>query len=92
MFTIHKFVLTEDKEEIELPDNAEILTVQNNRGKLCMWVKLDPIAPKIKRYFQIIGTGHKLSDIYYKYIGTVQLDRAEYTLVWHVFEWIPKKE
>lgn len=69
---------------IDLPKDAEILTVQNQNGTPQMWVLLDPDAPTVKRTFLIYGTGHNFDMKHYRYEGTFQLESG--VLVFHVFE------
>ncbi len=85
--TIFKFILFPSKSQtIELPIDAEILTVQNQNEEVCMWVKLDPSAPKINRTFAVFGTGWDINaDSKLNYIGSVQLESGK--LVFHVFEY-----
>lgn len=92
MKTIHKFILEQEvMQDIELPEDAEILTVQNQNEKICLWAMLDPAAPKIHRTFAVFGTGWRITtNAKLRYIGTVQLDGG--ALVSHVFEWVAKKE
>jgi len=74
-----------DEQILEMPKDAEILTVQNQRGWLCLWARVDPNFPKENRKIRVIGTGHPLYDkSYLKYIGSAQFDNGY--LVWHVFE------
>lgn len=53
--------------EIEMPKDAEVLTVSAATGEPCLWAlvsldaKGDPL-PKMKRTFRILGTGHKGPD------------------------------
>ena len=90
--TIYKYVLKPiEMQDIELPIDAEILTVQNQDEEVCMWVKLDPDEPKVHRTFAVFGTGWRIvSNATFEYVGTVQLWREN--LVYHVFEWVMKKE
>lgn len=85
---IWKYVLdTTDHQAVEMPVGAEILTVQTQYNKPCMWALVDPSAEEEKRYFEIFGTGHDVNydmGVNRKYIGTYQLDKG--TLVFHVFE------
>ena len=87
--TIWKFELeTTDNQTIEMPVNAEILTVQTQNGIPCIWVLVDPTETKEKRFIEVFGTGH---DVYYdmgvsrSYLGTYQLQGG--SLVFHVFEY-----
>lgn len=73
--------------EIEMPLNAEILSVANQKDRLCIWAQVDPNeTEKEMRKFLVVGTGHdmKVDDRCLWFIGTVQF--AEGNLVLHVFE------
>lgn len=76
--------MLEPRCEVGIPEGAEILSVHEQEGNICMWVLLDPTAEKERRSFQVFGTGHVVPDIPMKFIGTVHMYRGE--LVWHVFE------
>ena len=86
--TIWKFVLqAKDDNIIQMPKNAEILTVQMQGGVACMWALVHPEAKKEPRHFEIFGTGHPISygiDVNRIYIGTCQLVGGD--LIFHVFE------
>ncbi|MEN6293881.1 MAG: hypothetical protein ABFD07_17925 [Methanobacterium sp.] len=86
--TIWKYTLeSKEMQDIELPEDAEVLTVQNQNGNICMWVRLDPTAPKVYRTFGVFGTGwNVITGSNFKYIGTVQLDGGAF--VFHIFEWV----
>lgn len=84
MERIYKYPIPiEDNITIELPEGARVLTVQIQKGKPYIWAKVDPNAPKIKRYFKLFGTGHQISNTN-KYIGTFQIYEGD--LVFHLFE------
>ena len=87
--TIWKFELeTTDNQTIEMPVNAEILTVQTQNEIPCIWALVDPTETKVKRFIEVFGTGH---DIHYdmgvsrNYLGTYQLQGG--SSVFHVFEY-----
>lgn len=87
--TIWKFELkTTDNQTIEMPANAEILTVQTQHEVPCIWALVDPTEPNEKRFIKVFGTGH---DVHYEmglsrnYLGTYQLHNG--SLVFHVFEY-----
>jgi hypothetical protein len=73
-----------DNFTVEMPDGADILTVQNQRETGCMWAICDPEARKVKRQFAVVGTGHEFNLKAYAYIGTFQ-ERGG-VFVWHLFE------
>ena len=71
-----------------MPKDAEILTVQTQNGKPCLWALVDPKAETEIRVIEIFGTGHPvLSDMgtSRKYISTFQMQEGR--LVFHVFEY-----
>jgi len=85
MKTIWKFKIElEDTFSIEMPKDAEILTIQEQESLIQMWALLNPNAEKEIRNFEIFGTGHPVGEGVRKYIGTFQL--REGRLVFHLFE------
>ena len=86
--TIWKFELNfTDNQEVEIPIDAEILTVQTQGEVLCLWALVDPTLEKEKRTFEVFGTGHSIHydmGVSRIYIGTFQLHEG--SLVFHVFE------
>lgn len=86
--TVWKFQLrVEDRQIVEMPRGARILSVQSQDGLTpCMWALVNPKAPLEARAFAIFGTGHLVSNEFTadKFIGTVQTMGG--SLVWHVFE------
>lgn len=83
--TIWKFPLVvADRQEIEIPAGFQILTLQTQHDNPCMWVLVNPSAPKVKILFEIFGTGHPVPiHAERKYIGTFQLRNQ---LVFHCFQ------
>lgn len=86
MKTIHKYtLLITDELQIWLPQGAELLDVQNQNERLCLWVLAEPDAEKECRHFRIVGTGNPIPDAHkLTFVGTVQMKNG--ALVWHVFE------
>lgn len=88
--TIWKYTLNSDY-DIKMPAGATVLSVQIQRGEICLWALVDPYALTELRRFRIYGTGLKVPDHgNLKFIGTVQ-DDAEF-FVLHVFEIIAQKQ
>jgi hypothetical protein len=82
---IWKFQLqTTHSQVLEIPSGSEILTVQVQNGKPCIWALVDDIYSPTKRIIEVFGTGHTIEDGTRKYIGTYQLYSGD--LVFHVFE------
>ena len=88
MKTIHKYpVPLDDNFVINMPEGAEILTVQLQFKRLQMWAIVDdnPDLALEPRNFRLLGTGHELKPQgSYIYISTIQMHDG--TLVFHVFE------
>lgn len=74
--------------EIEMPALSEILCVQAQDDQPCIWAKVftDAGINRVKRIFQVFGTGHEMPGITKRreYIGTFQLFNGRY--VYHLFE------
>lgn len=82
--TVYKYQLgVGDLQSVEMPRDAQILTVQVQRGTVCLWALVDPDAALVTRRIRIAGTGHVIEGAH-TYIGTVQ--QMGGALVWHVFE------
>lgn len=92
MYSIYKYPFeTSDVVELEIPEMAEILCVQTQAGKPCIWAKVDTEEIiEAPRRFRIFGTGHNLggSADRLKYVGTYQINCGY--LVFHVFEEITR--
>lgn len=53
MTKVYKFPL-------EISDEQKVLTVQVQKGKLCLWAEYNPDGESVLRTFLIRGTGHHL--------------------------------
>lgn len=86
MKRIYKYPLEfVDDQVIMCHGDGEILSVQNQREILVVWILEDTKDPIEKRRFYIVGTGHPfLIDDVANYLGSVQFRNGDY--VWHVFE------
>jgi hypothetical protein len=77
-----------DNVVLEMPRNAEILTVQMQGETPMIWALVDTENNIEKRSFKIIGTGNPVPDLARhlsrKYINTFQM--MEGRLVFHLFE------
>lgn len=84
---VYKYAMpVTDVHNVELPEGAEILTVQSQHDEPHMWALVDPDAPMATRTFLLLGTGHSSEDDLSRddYIGTYQL--RDGGLVFHLFE------
>jgi len=85
METIWKYeLLTIDNQVIEMPINAEILTVQTQNGSPCLWARVNTSNPNEIRKITVCGTGHELPKSAGEYIGTYKMSGD--ALIFHVFE------
>lgn len=86
--TIWKYPLSQ-MDVIDIPVGAEILLVDEQDQRVCMWVCVDPEAEKMSRTFVTYGTGFDFDDTNHKYIGTAKLASGKLILhVFEVFNWI----
>ena len=89
MKTVYKYeVQLADNFEIIMPVEAELLTVQLQRGIPQLWalVPTDGHLKTAKRAFRLAGTGHQIddTDLLHKYIGSFQMQQEN--LIFHLFE------
>ena len=84
--TIFKFPIDAiDLFYVDMPEGAEILSVQVQHETPCFWALVDATAPTTTRTFVIHGTGHAVTNPEEKkFIGTFQLKGGLY--VFHLFE------
>lgn len=86
MKTIWKFRLSiTSPQRVQMPEGAEILTVQEQDGIGCLWAMVDTEKAVVPRYIEIHGTGNPIHvdmAVERRYIGTFQ----QPPFVWHVFE------
>ena len=84
MQNIYKYTIpTIGQSRLNLPRNANILSVQNQHDKITLWALVDTSEPNETRFFEVYGTGQPCPYAdRQQYIGTVQIAG----LVWHVFE------
>lgn len=85
MRKVYKYPLrVTDEQEIEIPYNAECLSVQMQDGQVCLWALVNPDAVMSKLRILIAGTGHPIDENeIFKYISTFQMHGGK--LVFHAF-------
>ena len=83
--TIWKYQLATDvvQQEIDMPMEAEFLSVQLQRGVPCLWVAINPDAERRKLGFEWVPTGAETPELGV-YVGTVLMDDGN--LVLHLYE------
>ena len=85
MKTIHKYELViDDRTEVRMPQGAEVLSVQCQYDKPCVWAMVDTEQPMQAHRFVVRGTGHPLTGAEGTFLATVQMRGGG--LVFHVFE------
>ena len=82
---IYKYVLkVATNQEIQMPANAQVLSVQGQNNDAVMWCLCDKADDIVPRTFTVITTGDSFNADYCEYLGTFQTDGGEF--VGHVFE------
>ncbi|MCB0515180.1 MAG: hypothetical protein KDD49_03845 [Bacteroidetes bacterium] len=72
-------------QQVEMPQDAEILCIQTQNETPCLWALVKPNTITIKRTFEIFATGRSIRENANRsYVGTYQLNGGE--LVFHCFE------
>lgn len=86
MKRIYKYpVPLNDDSAIDMPEGAQVLTVQMQHEQVWIWALVDPDAPMVTRRFHIVGTGHPIEHPdTLTYIGTFQVSGG--MLASHLFE------
>lgn len=85
MKTIWKYpIKTIAIQQLRMPEGAQILTVQEQRGQVCLWALVDENGEMESRHIETIGTGHPITGTERVYIGTYQLEGGD--LIFHVFD------
>ena len=83
MLTIWKFQLeVTDEQPINMPNGAQILSIQVQHEKPYIWAMVDPDAEKKNSTIQIFGTGLPVTNPGI-FIGTFQVSGG--SLVFHAF-------
>jgi hypothetical protein len=78
--TIWRFPL-EIEQVVVMPEDAELLSVGNQNGELCLWAKCVESKRRVGRRILVYGTGNPIRDLGL-YVGTAIFNR----FVWHVFD------
>ena len=80
-----------DFQEIEMPLDAQILSVQASGENIFLWALVTPSLPSCTRRIHIYGTGNYISSPSDKpsiFLGAVQISipASWQPMVWHIFE------
>ena len=80
----YQLVVT-DRQEVTMPKDAKMLSVQVQNGTPCLWVLVETNNPEENIAIRIHGTGHPIDNPErLDYIGTFQIPR--HNLVFHAFK------
>lgn len=86
MLQIHKYGLTPmapygTSEMVSLPDCAEILSLQLQRGVPVIWARVDIDKPKRRRLVYVYHTGSNCDgSLHMDYLGSIQYEEGTYIL------------
>jgi len=83
--SIFQYPILNERVVIEMPESAEILTIQKHYNTPVMCVLADPNNPLIKRSFMVVGVDLLIAEKNVTYIGTFQFGEGG-SLIYHVFE------
>lgn len=85
---IYKYEITLDggPQTITMKEGAQILSVDEQRGKICLWALVEIGMPDQDRQIQIIPTGETIEGPVggWNFLGTVKL--YDGMLIFHVFD------
>jgi hypothetical protein len=82
MRTVYKYELpTDPRFQIELPKGSSFLHVATQNGKPCMWIEVETNNALSPETFEIIGTGHEITEPELGWLGTWQ----DGPYVWHLY-------
>ena len=85
MKTVWKYQLKDQVNHVlYMPENAQILEVENQHGILCLWALVDTRKKYEHRKIIIRGTGHPIEHDNIKFISTFQVDNGNF--IFHAFE------
>ena len=85
MKIIYKYELSvHDEQRFHMPLGYQLLTVQIQRGKPCIWALVDTTFPDVPVDLLTYGTGGPVPGRPGLYAGTYQLENGG--IVFHVFE------
>jgi hypothetical protein len=83
---IFKYEITDKKQMVLIPKDAEILSCQIQNENVCVWALVNPQKENEEKYFECYATGeemHQDMGIQRKFLNTVQFKNG---LVFHIFE------
>jgi hypothetical protein len=80
---IWKFPINFDTQYIPMPLGADIISFGKQKNEMFVWALVDPDALFVKRFIEIVGTGHNFYNSRQpKHIQTIQ----DGPYVWHALD------
>lgn len=81
--TIWKFPIEiTDRQTVLMPGESSVLSAGlDPAGEPCLWALVKPGAPEAQVAVRVVGTGHPIDKIPYRYVGSF----VDGHCVWHVF-------
>ena len=84
MTTIWKYTLRPGRNQIMMPRNPQLLTIDEQNGSVCLWARVDDEADMQTVNVDVVGTGHEVpTENQGHYIGTVKLENG--MMMFHAF-------
>lgn len=87
MRKIYKYWLSKitKEQELMLPINNTLLSVQNQDEEIVVWISVDESQPRASNSFCIVLTGQQEPDTKaWKYLNTLQFERGQYVV--HIYQ------
>lgn len=82
---IYKYTLSmEHQQDVEMPEGAQLLSVQVQNSAVQLWALVDPTAPTVTRKIVLCATGEPIHVDLGQFISTFQLLGG--SVVFHAFE------
>jgi hypothetical protein len=82
MLTVHKYPFRVlDRVVLMMPEGAEVLHVEYQHGRPCLWALVDTERILVTHHFRIFGTGEEVPVSARDHVATFQ----EGLFVWHLF-------
>ena len=82
MRTVHKYVLSDVRNEVSTYEGARFLCAANQREQITVWAEVNTLERECMRTLHVVGTGHEVPRGA-AFIGTALMAGGDY--VFHVY-------
>lgn len=82
MKTIHKYVLSDVRNEVSTYEGARFLHVANQREQITVWAEVNTLARECMATLHVVGTGHEVPRGV-AYVGSAVMAGGDF--VFHVY-------